>query len=106
MLKIRLLLVAFLTFILMSIYSCKEDNSVDSFLNNYEKIVLKWEEKAENGNLTFTDLSEIQKEMIKIADKEKSLKELKAGDLTVEQQEKLYNLITRLTKVTTKISNY
>lgn len=90
----------------MSIYSCKEDNSVDSFLNNYEKIVLKWEEKAENGNLTFTDLSEIQKEMIKIADKEKSLKELKAGDLTVEQQEKLYNLITRLTKVTTKISNY
>lgn len=103
--KIKQIAMSFLILFSLFTTSCSNENSVDSFLNDYEKVVVKWEEKANDGELTFNDLAEIQKETMKLAEREEKLKDLKADELTAEQQQKMYDLVTRLTAVTTKISN-
>lgn len=103
--KIKQTVMIFLILVSLFATSCNNENSVDSFLNDYEKVVLKWEEKANDGELTFNDLAEIQKETMKLAEREEKLKDLKADELTAEQQQKMYELVARLTAVTTKISN-
>lgn len=103
--KIKQTVMSFLILVSLFATSCNNANSVDSFLNDYEKVVVKWEEKANDGELTFNDLAEIQKETMKLAEREEKLKDLKADELTAEQQQKMYDLVARLTAVTTKISN-
>lgn len=103
--KIKQIVMSFLILTSLFATSCSNENSVDSFLKDYEKVVVKWEEKANDSELTFNDLAEIQKETLKLAEREEKLKDLKADELTAEQQQKMYDLVARLTAVTTKISN-
>lgn len=102
--KIKQTVLSFLILVSLFATSCNNANSVDSFLNDYEKVVVKWEEKANDGELSFNDLAKIQEETMKLSEREEKLKDLKADELTAEQQQKMYDLVARLTKVTTKIN--
>ena len=95
----------FLTVLLTVHLGCNNKNKVDNFLDEYENVVVKWEQKAKKGNLTFQDFSEINAETLKLAEKEEQLKDKSVKNITPEQQEHLYKLMTRLTEVTTKITN-
>jgi hypothetical protein len=85
--------------------ACSNKNSVDTFLNNYEKVVVKWEQKSKDGKLTMTDLADINVEVLSFAEQEKELKDKSLKEMTPEQQTRLLKLVTRLTVVTTNISN-
>ena len=83
------------------VLACSNQNSVDGFLNDYEKFVTKWEKKASKSNLTISDVSKLQKEALKIAAKqEKLFSKIDEGDLTPNQADKLEELSERLSNLT------
>lgn len=88
-----------------SFISCSNKNTTDAFLDDYEKVVLKWEEKAKDGKLTFANLAEINSETLKLAEREKEFKDKSVNELKPEQQERLLKLMARFTEITIKISN-
>jgi len=97
--------IIFALFCLTTFFSCSNKNTTDAFFDDYEKVVIKWEEKAKDGKLTFADLADINSETLKLAEREKKIKDKSVNKLKPEQQERLFKLMARLTEVTTKITN-
>lgn len=103
--KIKTIIFALFCLTIFSFISCSHKNATDAFLDDYEKIVVKWEEKSKDGKLTFADLTDINSETLKLAEREKEFKDKSVNALNPEQQERLFKLVARFTVVTTKISN-
>jgi len=88
-----------------SFISCSHKIASDAFLDEYEKVVVKWEEKAKDSKLTYADLADMNSEILKLTEREKEFKDKSVSELKPEQQERLFKLMARLTEVTTNISN-
>ena len=103
--KIKTIIFALFCLTTFSFISCSHKNATDAFLDDYEKVVVKWEEKAKDGKLTFSDLADINSETLKLAERGEEFKDKSVNELKPEQQERLFKLMARFTEVTTKISN-
>ena len=103
--KIKTIIFALFFLTAFSFISCSNKNTTDTFLDDYEKVVVKWEEKAKDGKLTLADLTDLNSETLKLAEREKEFKDKSVNELKPEQQERLFKLMARIKEVTIKISN-
>ena len=70
-----------------------DKNKVDNFLDDYEKVVVKWEEKIADGEFSEADSDEMNKILM---DMEEDIKELQNVDKwNVKQQERYAKLSER-----------
>jgi hypothetical protein len=84
----------------LTISSCNQ-NKVDSFLNDYEKVIVKWEEKSNEGKLSSSDVNDMYADYEKLLAKGKEDEE-KLKEATPEQQVRTAQLSARMTALITK----
>jgi hypothetical protein len=89
--------------LLIILAGCNNHKSVDSFLDDYEKNVVKWEEKSQEAPLTQKDFTEISNDVMKMEAYQTELKDKKVEELTPEQQQRMIDLAGRLSVVVSKI---
>jgi len=80
-----------------------DKNKVDNFLDDYEKVVVKWEEKIADGEFSEADSDEMNKILM---DMEEDIKELQNVDKwNVKQQERYTKLSERTMDAVCKSMN-
>ncbi len=70
-----------------------DQNKVDNFLDDYEKVVVKWEEKISDGEFSDEDSDEMNKILEAMEDDIKELQDVKKWNK--KQQERYANLSER-----------
>lgn len=98
-----ILTVTILTLMLSLQFGCskKNSNSVDDYLDKYEKVVETYEQKIESGSMSISDIQEINDAQTQLLAEENEIDE----KWTDAQTDRLQALATRLTKAITKMSS-
>lgn len=83
-----------LVLVILMISCGKSNQQVDNFLDDYEKVVEKWEASIADGEFTDEDSDEMNKIIEKMEDKAKELQNVKKWNK--QQQERYVKLTERI----------
>jgi len=91
----KLIKSAVFLFMCFAISSCSQ-NKVDALLDNFEKVIVKWEQKIEkDGRLSKEDYDQMGKEFEKLAEDQKSAG-VEEKEFSTEQKQRLQQLSLRM----------
>lgn len=76
--------------------SCTMKNTTDKTLDQYEKVIARWETKSNHHNLDFTDIQHLQEDVMSIDHPETLVQKEKLSPLQKERAEKLSKRIGKL----------
>lgn len=91
----------FLIFLILFFIGCSSD-PVDKFLNEYEKVVEKWESKANSSTISLSDINELNQASLKFSEKAQELK--RAKDFSPDQLKRYVELSSRFSNALLKMS--
>lgn len=84
------------------IFLACSSNPVDQFLDEYENVVKQWESKANRGNISLTDINDLNQASLRLSEKANELKN--ANEFSSAQLKRYTELSARLSKAFIKIS--
>lgn len=91
----RLLLPFFAILFIFTVSACKSSNTVDGAIDDFEAIVEKYEDLAEQDEVTKEEMDKLETEANEAGSKFKNLEE---KELTPEQKKRVEDLTGRLIK--------
>jgi len=100
---IRFIILFVVSLLLLSCSGAGSSSKVDDFLNEYEKIAVKWEKKVASGSFTLDDINEMSKSNIDLADKSAKLKGTEKW--SSKQLKRYSDITTRFSKAMMEMSN-